>query len=135
MTNQTTRSTTILSLGLLLALIGPELARGDGDGGDRPPHRPHRRPPPAAFEACQQKQVGDRCEVALPDRKIAGQCAATEDGPLFCRPDHPPGPPPELFQACEGKAEGDTCSVRFDEDTREGTCRAGRSGRLLCLPH
>jgi hypothetical protein len=143
MTTKTTRSSiTILTLGLLLALAGPGLAGagdGGGDGGgdrDRPPHPPRRRPPPAAFEACQQKQAGEACQVELPDHTIDGRCIASEEGPLFCRPARPPGPPPELFQVCEGKAEGDTCSVRFhDDDTREGKCRQGRSGRLLCMPH
>jgi hypothetical protein len=94
----------------------------------------HRRPPPEAFAACKDKKADDACEVTLPDRKLAGKCAAREGAPLACRPDHPMGPPPQLFEACAGKSAGDLCSVTFGEKTREGKCAMGRSERLLCRP-
>ena len=68
------------------------------------------------------------------DRKITGTCASHGEGPLFCRPDHPPGPPPETFAACEGKAEGDSCSATFGGEAHAGTCHKGRGDRLHCRP-
>ena len=115
------------SLAILIVAVAVSASRAD-DGPQRP------RPPQAAFDACQSKSAGDTCEVAMPDRTVGGKCAATPDGTLACRPDHPPGPPPELTRACEGKNDGDACVVTHHEHQEDGVCRKGRSGTLICLP-
>jgi hypothetical protein len=93
-----------------------------------------RRPPQAALDACESKAAGDACQVALPDRTLTGTCAATPEGTLVCRPDHPPGPPPEMTRACEGKADGDSCTLAHDDHQEQGVCRKGGLGALMCLP-
>jgi hypothetical protein len=84
-----------LALNLIVALAFPlMLAAGPASAqppaGERPPHR---RPPPEAFAACQDKKADDACEVTLHEHKLTGKCAAMPDGPLACRPDHPPRRP------------------------------------------
>jgi hypothetical protein len=54
----------------------------------RPPGAP--QPPAEAFAACQGRSESDSCSVSLPDRTVAGTCAASPDGTLFCRPARPP---------------------------------------------
>ncbi|HEX3773968.1 MAG TPA: hypothetical protein VHV51_05850 [Polyangiaceae bacterium] len=48
----------------------------------------HRELPPAAFDACQGKGVGDACTVKFGDKQIDAKCAAAPDGRLACRPEH-----------------------------------------------
>ncbi len=110
------------------ALGSPRTGRAQpppGEGG-------HRKPPPAAFDACKGKKADDACEVTFREHKMTGKCAASPDG-LVCRPDHPMGPPPELLAACEKKKEGDACKATFGDRTVEGTCQKGRHGdHLIC---
>jgi hypothetical protein len=94
---------------------------------------PH-RPPQAAIDACQGKDSGDRCDIALPDRTISGTCTATSESALACRPDHPPAPPSEMTQACAGKSDGDSCVAINGQEHEDGFCRKGPSGALVCLP-
>ena len=69
------------------------MARAEGEQNGHAGHR-HRQPPPAAFEACKDKKAADPCEVVFGDHKVEGTCKSRDDGPLFCRPQRPPGPPP-----------------------------------------
>jgi hypothetical protein len=99
--------------------------------------RPHPRPPQAAFDACAKAKAGDACSVALPDRTIAGVCAALPDTQaLVCRPDHPPGPPPEAVEACNGRGAGDACTIMHGDRSLAGTCEHGPDGGgpLACRP-
>lgn len=102
---------------------------------DRPPPR---QPPREAFEACTSKKAGDACSVTLGPRSITGVCATGPDGngPLACKPDHPPGPPPEAVDACAKSAEGDACSASFGDHTISGKCAKGPDGNgpLACKP-
>lgn len=113
-----------LAVATITMIAPPSLRAGEGP----------RRPPPAAFDACSGKSAGEACQVALPDRTVDGTCAATPDGALACRPDHPPGPPPEMAAACRDKSDGDPCSFSHDGRAEEGVCRRGRAGALVCLP-
>ncbi|HET8932742.1 MAG TPA: hypothetical protein VFN67_04840 [Polyangiales bacterium] len=73
----------------------PGQAPGEG------PQGPQRKPPDAAFSACNDLVKDDVCEVELPDlndnsrkRTIEGKCVpARDEERLICLPDHPPGPP------------------------------------------
>ena len=137
MTIRSALVTLIFPLAIGLGLGAP--ARAQDPGGSPPSDRPRRAPPPVAFEACKGKNADDACEVSFRERKIAGICAAAEDGPLFCRPEHPPGPPPgappgRLAEVCDGKKVGDACTITLDGTTHQGTCRSGTSERLLCMP-
>jgi hypothetical protein len=105
-------------------------------------------PPPAAFDACKGKPVGEACTVQWHDGEIHGKCETPPPGApqsgSVCRPEgkhpHHHGPPPEkVFAACDGKGAGDACSVAFERGTVEGSCMAprwvdGGAGRLLCAP-
>ena len=51
------------------------------------PHR-KRELPPAAFEACQAKALGDTCTVSFGEKQIESKCAASPDGRLACHPNH-----------------------------------------------
>lgn len=51
------------------------------------PHR-KRELPPAAFEACQAKALGDTCTVSFGEKQIESKCAAAPDGRLACHPAH-----------------------------------------------
>ncbi len=51
------------------------------------PHRGKHELPPAAFDACQAKGVGDACTVTFGDKQIDAKCAAAPDGRLACRPE------------------------------------------------
>ena len=42
--------------------------------------------PPAAYEACAGKAVGDACTVQFGDKQIEAKCAAAPDGRLACHP-------------------------------------------------
>ena len=44
--------------------------------------------PPAAFDACQGKGLGDACTVQFKDKQFEAKCAAVPDGRLACRRDH-----------------------------------------------
>ena len=58
---------------------------------DRDQNREHRRPPPAAFEACATAIQGDRCSFAgRNEERVEGSCEAPADKPLACRPDRAP---------------------------------------------
>ena len=115
---------TSMSLSALVLVGGARLAAAAPGRG---------RPPQAAFDACNGKSEGTACTVSHGDHQMAGVCAATPEGTLACRPDHPPGPPPEVTAACGGKADGDACTVTFGDHSEEGVCRKGRSGGLICL--
>jgi hypothetical protein len=66
----------------------------DGPPGHGPQGQP-RKPPEAAFSACNDLQENDVCEVELGDRTIEGKCVpARDEARLLCLPDHPMGPPP-----------------------------------------
>lgn len=54
--------------------------------GDQPRHK--RELPPAAFDACQGKALGDTCTVTFREKQIEAKCAAAPDGRLACHPDH-----------------------------------------------
>jgi hypothetical protein len=116
-----------------LALVVAVAASGFGLGGTARGQE-HRRPPQAAYDACASKSAGAACEVAMHERTLTGTCEATAEGPLACRPEHPPGPPHELTEACAGKNDGDACTAEHHDHSREGVCRRGRSGALVCLP-
>jgi hypothetical protein len=58
-----------------------------GEHGEHGEHMGKREPPPAAFDACQGKGVGDACTVTLGEKQIEAKCAATPDGRLACRPE------------------------------------------------
>jgi hypothetical protein len=115
----------------LFAIAAPALA-AIGLAHAQPDEGHHRKPPPAAFDACKGKKADDACEVTFGERKMTGKCASMPDG-LVCRPDHPMGPPPELLAACEKKKEGDACKATMGEHTIEGTCQKSRHGdHLIC---
>jgi hypothetical protein len=118
---------------ILLVSLGGGLLLGVTEPTGVAAQEPH-RPPQAAFDACQGKGNGERCDIALPDRTISGTCMTTPEGALACRPDHPPGPPPEMTQGCAGKKEGEPCVALHGDDHEDGVCRKGRSGALVCLP-
>jgi hypothetical protein len=60
----------------------------DGD-----PGRPHREPPPMAYEACKAKKEGAVVEIVTPrEGKIHATCTTSPKG-LFARPERPPHPP------------------------------------------
>ena len=130
----------VLPFALALALpAGVRLASAQDQGQDHNHDRPPRQPPPAAFEACQQKKSGDVCEVTFHEHTMSGTCATAPDERLFCRPDHPPGPPPELKAACVGKQAGDVCQATLPDRTITGTCgqgrhHEGRDAALICRP-
>lgn len=44
--------------------------------------------PPAAFDACKGKGVGDACTVQFKDKQFEAKCAAVPDGRLACRREH-----------------------------------------------
>ncbi len=106
-------------------------------------------PPPEAFEACEEKSVGDECEFEGMDGTVTGTCQEIE-GDLVCEPENPPdddddagppdddddmtGPPPEAIEACDGKAEGDDCEFETSQgDTITGTCKMIEDV-LACAP-
>jgi hypothetical protein len=83
---QPTRSSRItLTIGALLGAVAIAASARAAEG---PP--PRHQPPPEAFTACQGKSESDSCSVSLPDRTVAGTCAASPEGTLFCRPARPP---------------------------------------------
>jgi len=115
------------------AAIAPIIAAGSAGADPKDGDRPHRRPPPAAFDACKGKQAKDACEVTFGERKITGACLATPEGPLACRSDRPFGPPPELIAACAKKSEGATCQATLGDRVVDGKCQKGRHGdQLVC---
>jgi hypothetical protein len=77
--------------GSVLAQDRPQPRPGEGPGEH---NREHRKPPEAAFSACDDLKEDDVCEVELPDRNIEGKCVpARDEARLLCLPDHPPAPP------------------------------------------
>jgi hypothetical protein len=127
----------------LLFTLGLSLAAGMAFAQDRPEppadrdHAPRerRKPPEAAFSACEDMSEDDVCQVELKDRTIDGKCVADkDDGKLFCMPEHPPLPP-EAADACKSKSAGDACSMTGPDGKAmpEGVCVEGREG-LHCRP-
>lgn len=54
------------------------------------PERPHREPPPQAYEACKTKKKGDVVDIVTPrGDKLKANCTESAKG-LFARPEHPP---------------------------------------------
>ena len=55
--------------------------------------RPHREPPPQAYEACKNKKEGTVVDITTPrEGKINATCTTSPKG-LFARPERPPHPP------------------------------------------
>lgn len=55
--------------------------------------RPHREPPPQAYEKCKAKKEGDVVQIITPHgEKVTAHCTTSEKG-LFARPERPPHPP------------------------------------------
>ena len=121
----------------LLVGVGLPLASSALVRADDAPRPPNRQPPPAAFDACQQKKAGDACQVTFHEHTMDGLCHAAADDRLFCRPDHPRGPPPELKAACTDKKVGDACQATLHDHTVTGTCQQGHhDDGLICHgPH
>jgi len=119
------RSLLFAALGAVALVAGARSGRAESDEGH------HRKPPPAAFDACKGKKADDVCEVTFHEHKMNGKCAASPDG-LVCRPEHM-GPPAQLVAACENKKEGEACKATMGERSMEGTCQKGRHGdQLIC---
>ena len=55
--------------------------------GEHGEHKGKHELPPAAFDACQGKGVGDACTVTFGEKQIEAKCAAAPDGRLACRPE------------------------------------------------
>lgn len=79
---------------------GVQMVSLQQDEQDAPPPE-HRGPPPAAFDACASKAVGDACGFSINNHALQGTCAApppdVQDSRLACRPAGGPGghrPPP-----------------------------------------
>ena len=69
----------------LACVAGATAADGDNK------RKPHRKPPPAAVEACASFVAGDPCEfTGRRDQQVTGTCFAPAEKPLACRPDNPP---------------------------------------------
>jgi hypothetical protein len=73
------RKYAVLALLASLTIVFGATARADG---------PH--PPPAAFEACKDKKVGDACSVSFMGHTLSGTCVAL-DKSTVCKPDGAPG--------------------------------------------
>src|SRR5262245_58024922 len=86
--------------------------------------------PPAIFQACSGKNVGDSCTVNGEEHSFTGTCEQTPMGPLACRPPSPPPPSQAAVDACNGKAAGDACQFSHEDDTVSGTCKMFASGTL-----
>ncbi len=88
----------------------------------------HHSPPAEAYEACEDKNVGDSVELKMPNGKIiVGTCE--QDGEkLVLRPNENlgkrhHGPPPEAYEACEDKSAGDSVELKMPNGkTVVGTC-------------
>jgi hypothetical protein len=108
-----------------------------------------RQPPPEAYEACEEKSVGDECDFQGLEGTVTGTCQDYE-GDLVCMPENPPdddddtpppdddddssGPPQEAIDACEGKDVGDDCQFESEQgDTVTGTCKMIEDF-LACAP-
>jgi hypothetical protein len=125
------KKTTRLLLALFATAAVPALT-AIGLAHAQPDEGHHRKPPPAAFDACKGKKADEACEVTFGERKMTGKCASMPDG-MVCRPDHPMGPPPEMLAACEKKKEGEACKATMGEHSVEGTCQKSRRGdHLIC---
>lgn len=87
--------------------------------------------PPAAVQACVEKNAGDTCTVTHDEHNFTGTCATTPRGVLACRPPIFPPPPPSAVAACEDKVPGDECQVTLrddDDDDEEGDEDDGDDG-------
>jgi hypothetical protein len=83
-----------LAVNLIATVAFPIMLAAGVASADPPPEgRPHRRPPPEAFEACKDRKADDACSVTFHEHTLTGKCAATPEGPLVCRPDRPPRKP------------------------------------------
>ncbi|HEY4180186.1 MAG TPA: hypothetical protein VGM90_25260, partial [Kofleriaceae bacterium] len=87
--------------GMLAATALPfALASADDAPPPPPPHDHHGHhgpPPPEALAACKDVNEGATCAFTIHEHDVTGTCSHGPDGqgPLACKPDHPPGPPPE----------------------------------------
>ncbi|MDA5564231.1 MULTISPECIES: hypothetical protein [Cobetia] len=73
------RGSLALMAGALLAISGMSMAQPPGG-----------KPPQEAFDACASKQVGDQCQIAVPeaDSLVPGHCVAPpQGGETACLPD------------------------------------------------
>jgi hypothetical protein len=55
--------------------------------GEQAARKKKRSMPPAAFDACQDKGLGDACTVTVGAKAISAKCAAVPDGRLACPPE------------------------------------------------
>ncbi|WP_158774055.1 hypothetical protein [Cobetia sp. L2A1] len=72
----------------LLTVSGMSAAQQPPSGGP-----PNGKPPQEAFDACADKQVGDQCQIKVPnaDSLVPGQCVAPpKGGETACLPDDAP---------------------------------------------
>jgi hypothetical protein len=80
------------STGIIIAMLGIFIAInafGD-DTTSQKPGRRHHGPPPEAYTACKDKNVGDRAEFVSPHGDtVTGTCEQQGDR-LVLRPDNPP---------------------------------------------
>lgn len=102
----------------------------------------HQGPPPEAYTACKDKNVGDTAQFVSPrGDTVVGQCERQGDK-LVLRPERMAtgqggrhqGPPPEAYATCKDKKVGDTAQfVSPQGDTVTGTCQK-QGDRLLLRP-
>ena len=99
-------------------------------------------PPPEAYEACEDKSVGEEAEfINRRGNTVTGTCKEEGDQ-LVLRPDTPKGrfggrrhgPPPEAYEACEDKSAGDEAAfVNRRGEMVTGTCQQ-RGDQLVLRP-
>lgn len=92
-------------------------------------------PPPEAFTACEDKDVGDRAKFNnRQGQSVSGICEE-RNGRLILRPDHLRGRggiPPAAYTACAGKKIGEVVKVVLaNERTISGRCE--QDGERLFL--
>jgi hypothetical protein len=110
--------------------------------------RPHREPPPQAYDDCKGKKEGDTVQITTPEGAMAATCAPSPKG-LFARPEHPPRedgskgsqgalrhePPQLAFDACKGKNEGDTVQITTPRGALDATCAPSPKGLFARPAH
>ena len=115
------------------------------DGG--PEGRPHREPPPQAYEDCKGKKEGDAVTIHPPGHgSVSATCESSPKG-LFARPEHPPEdgglagrpppePPPQAYDDCKGKKEGDAVTIHPPgHDSVPATCESSPKGLFARPEH
>lgn len=100
--------------------------------------RPHHGPPPKeAVDACSSKAANDTCSFSHDGHDVTGTCSTGPDGngPLACKPDHPPGPPQAALDACANRSRGDACNFTMHDRAVAGTCDGPPDKPLACRPN